>query len=65
LLDFLKYLEISLIFLGDFTRIGGERHEIKASLAATLPSLEILALFDGGLNCIFTLCLKKSYQCPQ
>jgi len=45
-LDFLKYLEITLIFLGDFTGIEGERHEIKASLATILFFLEILTLFD-------------------
>ena len=46
LLNFLKYLEITLIFLENFTVIEGERHEIKASLAAILPFLEILTPFD-------------------
>ena len=58
-LDFLKYLEMVLISLGDFTGIRGERLEIEAGLAATLPFLEVLAPFNSRLNCIFTLCLKE------
>ena len=59
LLNFLKYLEITLISLGDFAGIRGGRLKIKASLAAALSFLKMLASFNGRLNYIFTLCLKE------
>ena len=61
LLDFLKYLEITLISLEDLARIKEERFEIKASLAMSLSFLEIFTLLDDRLNYIFILCLKKKF----
>jgi len=61
LLNFLKYLEITLISLGDLAGIGGGRFEIEAGLATFLPFLEIFPLLDDGLNYIFILHLEEKF----
>ena len=62
LLNFLKYLEITLISLGDLAGIEGGRFEIEAGLATFLPFLEIFLLLDDRLNYIFTLHLKEKFS---
>ena len=53
---------MTLIPLGDLAGIEGGRFEIEASLAMSLPFLEIFILLDDGLNYIFILCLKEKFS---
>ena len=43
---------MTLISLGDLARIRGGRFEIEASLATSLPFLEIFILLNDGLSCV-------------
>jgi len=47
---FLKNLEISTTFLGNFAGIEGRMTETEASLSVSLPFLGVLSLFIWGLN---------------